>query len=260
MSGNWDEPQGNQSVKLMRHLTPKEQEEITHFMKEQMTTNQTPTPEFNCPPPCKHGYISYCIACEIERLERELAAEKKRADEYRSYLYGCASHGLWKGMACIGCLEQERDQLKADKAAMLQQLIDGGVTGDCGPCETCDTLRAEVATLRRFKALIDEQVPKHAQQSEDELNNLHAEVERLNDERVKDFNTDYKVMARQQKDEAEKLRTRLDSLVKISEANEIAMKLFVDKVESGKARSVKTYSDAKEFLAAFAKWKKENKL
>jgi len=37
----------------------------------------------------------------------------KDAAYYRALLYGCSDHGLWTGLACIGCLEQDRDQWKA---------------------------------------------------------------------------------------------------------------------------------------------------
>ena len=109
-------------------------------------------------------------------------------------------------------LLHERDQLKADKAAMLQQLIDGGVTGACGPCETCDTLRAEVERLNA------------------ELNILR----------------NYSRAAK----EMDALRTRLASLVKIAEELAEHRSMYCA------SRGVHNPPD----LAAYAKWKEENKL
>lgn len=49
---------------------------------------------------------------ELRKLNSALVTE---AANYRGLLYGCDKHKMWNGLACIGCLEQERDLAKSER-------------------------------------------------------------------------------------------------------------------------------------------------
>lgn len=74
-----------------------------------------------------------------QQLQKEKEQETKIVTLYRSILSGCSVHGLWEGVSCIGCIEQERDQLRKQlaeaqaaigvKDAALEEVALGGCEG-----------------------------------------------------------------------------------------------------------------------------------
>lgn len=74
-----------------------------------------------------------------QQLQKEKEQETKIVTLYRSILSGCSVHGLWEGVSCIGCIEQERDILRQQlaeaqaaigvKDAALEEVALGGCEG-----------------------------------------------------------------------------------------------------------------------------------
>jgi len=74
------------------------------------------------------------------QLERE--RDEARGSFHKALASYEAAHGLILfSQRMLPVVMAERDQLRKDNAALLQPLIDGGVTGACAPCQECDQLR-----------------------------------------------------------------------------------------------------------------------
>lgn len=58
--------------------------------------------------------IQLLLNSEREKWKREKEQETKMVAHYRGLLYGCSTHGLWEGLSCIGCIEQERDEARRE--------------------------------------------------------------------------------------------------------------------------------------------------
>ena len=67
-----------------------------------------------------------------QQLQKEKEQETKIVTLYRSILSGCSVHGLWEGVSCIGCIEQERDILR-QQLAEAQAALDAIASRDEGP-------------------------------------------------------------------------------------------------------------------------------